>query len=66
MLISSYVTKHIILNKNMILYKFFIHYLLSTIKKVNICIHIRFVFEIYINYLRRYMINLRLIFYKSL
>ena len=46
MLIFFYIIKHIIRHKNKILYRFFMYYLLPTIKKVKkIRIRIRSVFE---------------------
>ena len=46
MLIFFYIIKHIITHKNKILYRFFMYYLLLTIKKVKkIRIRIRSVFE---------------------
>jgi hypothetical protein len=68
MLISSYVMKHIIINKNKVLYKLF-HTLFALDNKKgekNIRIRIRFVSEIYIYYLRRYMIDLRFTFHEYL
>ena len=61
MLTLSYVTQHIIINKNI-----FIIYLFRTTKnKKNICIYIRTVFKFYIYHLKRYMINLMFTFYES-
>jgi hypothetical protein len=61
------VPTHIIINKNKILYKLF-HTLFTPYNKKGkkICIRIRFVSEIYIYYLRRYMIDLRFTFHESL
>ena len=42
---------------------YLMHYLLSTTKKVKIS---EFISEVYINHWRKYMINLRFIFYESL
>jgi hypothetical protein len=67
-MLISYVMKHIIINKNKIIYKLFYTLFALYNKKrwKNICIHIRFVSEIYIYYLRRYMIDLRFTFHESL
>ena len=68
MLIFFYIIKHIITHKNKILYRFFMYYLLPTIKKVKK----RFesvsdpYSNFYIYYLRIYMIHLRFSFYESL
>ena len=59
-----YIIKHIITHKNKILYRFFMYYLLPTIKKVKKDSYLYSNFYIY--YLRIYMINLRFSFYESL
>ena len=59
-----YIIKYIITHKNKILYRFFMYYLLHTIKMVKKDSNPYSNFYIY--YLRIYMINLRFNFYESL
>jgi hypothetical protein len=69
MLIFSYVIKHNITNNNEILHKLFYALFAPYNKKVKIYISESvslFISEFYIYHLRRYMINLRFIFYESL
>jgi hypothetical protein len=67
MVIFCYVLKHIITNKNKILYKLFYYYLLPTTKKLkklsNLFLNL---YRILYLSLRKYMMNLRINFYESL